>query len=439
MCGFAGFLQLDDRIADGDTLRPMMDAISHRGPDDSGHLVEGPVAIGHQRLSIVDLSPAGRQPLPNEDETVHVVCNGEIYNHLDLRSELEGAGHRFRSASDSEVLVHGYEEWGLEGLLPRLNGMFAFALWDRPRRRLVLARDRLGIKPLYFTQLPDRFCFASEIKGLVAHPGTERALDDAALHHFLAFYVVPQPHTLLRSIRALPPAHHLVIEDGQANPPERWWSVPLGEDTEDRDWTGEVRACFERSIERRRMADVPVGAFLSGGTDSSAVVALMAAHGPMHTFSIGFERESADLDELPHARAVATRYSTHHHERVVRGEDVADALGQIAWHLDEPAGFALCNHFVAEMAREAGVPVALSGLGGDELFAGYTRHVEFARREQLFALADRLPAGVRGKALQDLLAGAGRTGSRAAAFLRQSRMSFADRNAGYKFIATDDE
>jgi len=439
MCGIAGVLRLDGRPAARAELRPMVRALAHRGPDDEGFFEAGPVALGHRRLSIVDLSAAGHQPMIDRASGAALVYNGEIYNHAEIRRELERAGQRFRSRSDTEVLLRGLVAWGAERLLPRLNGMFAFAWWDG--EKLLLVRDRLGIKPLYTARTGDRFLFASELKALVAHPEFHAELDPVALHHYLAFYVVPQPHTLLRGAAALPPAHRQEISAAGIGTARRWWSPPReGEQGLDHGrWCERLRAALERSVRRRKMADVPVGAFLSGGTDSSAVVALMSevVEGPLHTFSIGFGAEGAELDELPHARAVAERWGTRHRERRLSGDDVAKALARIVWQMDEPAGFALCNYFVSELAREAGVPVVLSGLGGDELFAGYERHQVLLQRERLFRRFARLPGFLRGASARRLAARL--PVARAGAFLRQAALSPAQRNAGYKFGATHEE
>ncbi|MAE70305.1 MAG: asparagine synthase (glutamine-hydrolyzing), partial [Gemmatimonadetes bacterium] len=325
MCGIAGFLRLDGAGADARELVPMVRALAHRGPDDDGVFVSGPVALGHRRLSIVDLSAAGHQPMLDESGESALVYNGEIYNHDELRRELESGGRRFRSRTDTEVLLQGLAEWDEERLLHRLNGMFAFAWWDGTR--LLLARDRLGIKPLYTAEAEGLFLFASELKAIVAHPAFTPSLDPVALHHYLAFYVVPQPHSLLSGAAALPPAHTRAVDLGGARAPKRWWSPPAEIEPERsfRQWRDRVRSSLEESVRRRKMGDVDVGAFLSGGTDSSAVVALMrrAVEGDLHTFSIGFGEEGAELDELPHARAVAERWGTRHRERRLSGEDVA--------------------------------------------------------------------------------------------------------------------
>jgi asparagine synthase (glutamine-hydrolysing) len=353
----------------------MADALAHRGPDDAGIWTGPGVGLAHRRLSIIDLSPAGRQPMPNEDQTVLVTYNGEIYNFEEIRAELERAGHRFRSRTDGEVLVHLYEERGVD-MLARLEGMFAFALWDARRRRLLLARDRLGKKPLKFAELPGGgIAFASELKGLFASGLLEPSERLEDVHDYLTYGYVPAPGTGFVGVSKLPAAHRLIFEDGSARV-ERWWALDWSRKQLEpvHEWRDAVRAEVRAAVRRRLISDVPLGAFLSGGIDSSIVVACMAeaSSRPVETFSMGFEHEA--YNELPHAKQVADRYGTRHHEFHVRIDD-AGLLPELARHYEEPYGdpSALPSYALAREARRA-VTVALNGDGGDEAFAGYTRY-----------------------------------------------------------------
>ncbi len=400
MCGLVGYLGSGDR----DILEAMARSLRHRGPDEDGHFVEGDVGMAHRRLWILDQAQ-GRQPLFSEDGRVVAVCNGEIYNHLELRVELQSRGHRFATLSDAEVLLHLYEEQG-PGLVERLEGMFALALWDRPHRRLVLARDRLGIKPLHYWTDGTRLVFGSEIRALLAHPVVPRHLDRDALDQYLTFDYVPAPRTLFRGIRKLPAAHTLVC-DSRTIRLERYWEprfqpergVP--EDEWEERFLSELRA----SVRRHLMADVPLGAFLSGGLDSSTLVALMAECGPVRTFSVAFQEES--FDESGPARRVAARFGTEHHEEVFTAARCCELLPHLPQVLDEPLADAsiLPTWFLSRMARPH-VKVALSGEGGDELLAGYPTYpaahlAEALRRlprpllRALRALAERLPVSTR--------------------------------------------
>jgi asparagine synthase (glutamine-hydrolysing) len=392
MCGIAGLYHFGNgRAADRELALAMRDRLTHRGPDDAGLLVEGPVALGHRRLSIVDLSEAGRNPIANEDATLHVVYNGEIYNVLERRDEFVARGHVMRSHTDSEMLLHLYEEKGPD-LVHELRGMFAFALWDAPRRRLLVARDRVGKKPLYWRAEGGTFAFASELKALLADPSMRREVDPAALQAYLTLQYVPSPDTMLAGVRKLPPGSLLLVgPDGVEE--RRWWSPPAGAPVpvSDEDAAAELRETLEEAVRVRFMSDVPLGAFLSGGIDSSIVCALMARQmdRPVKTFTIGFE--GAPEDETIHARAVARHLGAEHHEFVVRPDALA-ILPWLVWHLDEPLAdpSALPTWAVSEMARQH-VTVVLSGDGGDETFAGY----ETYRLAAAYAQADRVPGVVR--------------------------------------------
>jgi len=388
MCGIAGIVRRDPEARiDPGLLRTMAGAVRHRGPDDEGIWTGAGAGLAHRRLSIIDLSPAGHQPMPNEDETVWLVFNGEIYNFEELRKGLERSGHAFRSHTDSEVIVHLYEEEG-ERCVERLDGMFALAIWDAHRRRLVLARDRLGKKPLKYAELPDGLAFASELKAILAADLVERTLDGRQIDEYLTFGYVPSPGTGFAHIRKLPPAHRLVWEPTGTRI-ERWWSLDYREKLAlpAAEWQERVQDVVRGAVRRRMIADVPLGAFLSGGIDSSIVVACMAeASGrPVETFSIGFEHEV--YNELPYARRLAERYATSHHEFFVRADDVS-LLPALARLYEEPYGdsSALPSWFLARETR-AHVTVALNGDGGDEGFAGYRRYTQFPeRRRRLAAL-----------------------------------------------------
>jgi asparagine synthase (glutamine-hydrolysing) len=391
MCGIAGIVRRDPEARiDSGLLRTMAGAIRHRGPDDEGLWFGAGAGLAHRRLSIIDLSPAGHQPMPNEDETVWLVFNGEIYNFEELRKRLERSGHAFRSRTDSEVIVHLYEEEG-ERCVERLDGMFALALWDVRRRRLLLARDRLGKKPLKYAELGDGLAFASELKALLAADLVDREVAAAEIDQYLTFGHVPSPGTGFARVRKLPPAHRLIWEDGRTRL-ERWWSLDYTRKLSlpEAEWDERVREAVRGAVRRRLISDVPLGAFLSGGIDSGIVVACMAeaSSRPVETFSIGFEHEA--YDELPAARRLAERYGTSHHEFFVRADDVS-LLPALARLYEEPYAdsSALPSWFLARETR-AHVTVALNGDGGDEGFAGYRRYAQFPeRRARLAAL--RLP------------------------------------------------
>jgi len=396
MCGIAGILSLaDDRPVAAEELRLMADQLVHRGPDDAGRYLDPQqrCGFGFRRLAIIDVA-GGRQPLENEDGSVWLVFNGEIYNFRELRGELEGAGHRFRTRCDSEVIIHLYEQYG-EGCLERLAGMFALAIWDARRGALLLARDRLGKKPLVYTVHDGRLYFASELKALLAVPGMPRVLDPQSLHRYLVFQYVPAPHSIYRGFFKLPPGHFLRVPAGKAlrNTPHAFWRLPRpprfpGSYRQARQRLGEL---LTAAVRRRLIADVPLGAFLSGGMDSSIVVALMRRLGvsPLRTFTIGFADRR--YDETRYARRVAAAFETEHHEERVTPR-AAEILETLAWHYDEPFAdsSAIPTYYVCRYARQH-VTVALTGDAGDECFAGYDRYVAALLAERL----EVLPARVR--------------------------------------------
>ena len=383
MCGIVGIFSFgasprDERA----TTLAMRDAMLHRGPDDGG-LWESPdrrVVLGHRRLSIVDLSPAGHQPMSNEDGTVWITFNGEIYNHASLRGPLEAKGHRFRSKTDTEAIIHQYEEDGPE-CLDALDGMFSLGIWDGARERLLLARDRLGKKPLYYTVVGGRLLFASEIKGLLAHPDVTRDIDQEALSLYLSFGNVPAPLTLFAGIKKLPAAHRLLCDRLGNLRVERYWSAvptqPWPREVDERQAVDHVRDLLKAAVKKRMMADVPVGAFLSGGVDSSANVALMSelVDHPLQTYSVGFEGFGMEenFHDLPYARRVAARFGCDHHEISVTANECRDYLPELVVQQDEPIGDPAClpMHFLCRAARADGVIVVLVGEGSDEVFGGY--------------------------------------------------------------------
>ena len=400
MCGIAGIVERDPaRPVDPGALGRMVDTLRHRGPDDEGTFLQPGVGLGMRRLSIIDVV-GGHQPLASEDGAIRVVANGEIYNHVELREDLIARGHRFGSCSDIEVIVHGYEEFGVE-VLERLRGMFAFALWDGPNRRFFAARDRAGEKPLYYAQTPKRLLFASEIKALLVQPDVSREVDLEALDQFLTYEYVLTPRTMFADVRTVPPAHYLLYERGAVKV-ERYWdvaSVPARAWSDD-DAAAALREALGRAVAGQMMSEVPLGAFLSGGIDSSAIVGLMteasaAGSGPVNTFSMGFEASS--YNELPYAREVAARFGTNHREGMVN-PDLADLFERLVTHFDQPfADVSLFpTYLVSQIAREH-VTVALSGDGGDELFGGYDTY-------QAEALAQRVAMVVPDVAMP-LLAG----------------------------------
>ena len=401
MCGIYGVFGSDPAgCADGTTLRRMAAALVHRGPDGGGVHRDRQVGFGMCRLSIIDLK-TGNQPMSNEDGSVWVVFNGEIYNYRELTSQLLAKGHRFATAADTEVLVHLYEDLGA-GLVDQLRGMFAFAIWDGRQRSLLLGRDRLGIKPLFYAATPDGVVFASELKALVVSPWVQRGLDPAAVHSYLQYGYVPDPQSILRGVTKLPPGHTALVRNGRADTPRRYWtSTPFFRTTaparRESDLADELLERLGDAVQSHLVSDVPVGAFLSGGVDSSTVVGLMAAagHGAVKTFAVGFEGDSAS--ELPHARRVAQWYGTEHHELSVAPGDL-ELLAQLLASLDEPFAdpSSIPTYLVARLARQH-VKVVLSGDGGDEIFAGYDRYRVERRRQRLAWLASpRVGPLVRG-------------------------------------------
>ncbi len=384
MCGITGVIHLDGKPFERRTLERMTDTLVHRGPDEGGYYVSSnnrtdasenvSVGLGHRRLSIIDLE-SGQQPMSNEDESVWIVLNGEIYNFSQLRKELIGLGHRFRTRSDTETIVHAYEEWG-EDCVHRLRGMFAFAIWDQRNQRLFLARDRLGIKPLYYFWDGKRLLFGSEIKAILAYPGIPRTINHQALYDYFSLLYIPAPKSIFKDIFKLPAGHVITLGPSARLIIRKYWdlSFEADEGVSEKQWCDRILEKLQESVKIRLMSEVPLGAFLSGGVDSSAVVGLMASlvNEPIKTASIGFEEQK--FNELPYARQIATYFGTDHHEEIVRPDAVA-ILEKLAWYFDEPFAdsSAVPTYYVCQVARNK-VTVALSGDGGDENFAGYRRY-----------------------------------------------------------------
>lgn len=394
MCGIGGFYEYKKRLpANATILDAMLQVLQHRGPDDFGTYFDEDIAMGMRRLSIIDLE-GGKQPIANEDGSVVIVFNGEIYNYQSLREQLQRRGHRLGTLSDTEVIVHLYEDHG-EDCLQHLRGMFALAIWDARRRRLFIARDRLGIKPIYFTHSDGRLIFASEIKAILQHPSVEVGMDPEALTNFLSLKYVPAPQTMFKGIYALPPGCSLTCSVSGIRV-HRYWDLSLANESSSQDhreefYADQLATLLRECVKLHLVSDVPFGAFLSGGVDSSTIVALMSEflEKPVKTYSIGFEGDATQFSELPYARVVAEKFLTDHHEVFVRPEDLIDLAEKIVWHLDQPLAehATLANYLLAKHAARD-VKMVLTGEGGDELFAGYARYAG----EKLYPFAKLLPS-----------------------------------------------
>jgi asparagine synthase (glutamine-hydrolysing) len=402
MCGIAGVVYTDRaHPVDRDLVRRLTTTLRHRGPDADGFYFGEGAALGHRRLSIIDLS-TGDQPIYNEDRTMAVVFNGEIYNFQALRAELAACGHRFSTSSDTEVILHAWEQYG-DGFVARLRGMFAFAVWDLARRRLLLARDRVGKKPLYYAHDGERLLFGSELKAVVADPSVKRAISLEAVDEYLSFGAVPAPRTIYQQVHQLPPASYLVWEGGRVRTAEYWdVAYSQGPARSADEWLEEFEGIMEEAVRLRLISEVPLGAFLSGGVDSSAVVGTMSAASPRPVVTTTVTFGERAFDEAPHARAVAQALGTDHREVIVAPRAL-DILPTVVWHLDEPFAdpSAIPTYYVARAARER-VTVALSGDGGDEVFAGYEWRYGLNLVED--RIRRRLPGLVRRGALGPLAA-----------------------------------
>ena len=396
MCGFAGFVTRDPSSEPDAVLRRMTGVLQHRGPDAEGFHRDAFAALGHRRLSIIDLG-AGLQPMSNEDGSLWLIYNGEIFNHADLRPELERAGHRYHTHCDTETILHAYEQYG-PACLSRFRGMFACALWDQNRRTLFCARDRLGKKPFYYYWDGRLFAFASEIKALLEHPAISPAFEESLLSEYLHFGYTSGDRTLFSRIRKLMPGHYLVLTPESLSI-ERYWEVPLGPAetrTDEEFWIAECRRRLEETVRMRLMSDVPLGMFLSGGVDSSAITALMKrmVDGPVQTFAVGYPESG--FSELGYARQVARSIGTEHEEVVVGMEDFFNALPRLIWHEDEPIAWpsSISLYFVSRLASRK-VKVVLTGEGSDELFGGYARYPFYLWNRRWIERYRHLPAGLR--------------------------------------------
>jgi len=389
ICGIFNYAGTSFEITE-DLIIEMRDTMIHRGPDDAGVYVSNHrrLGLGFRRLSIIDLSSAGHQPMCNEDGTIWITLNGEIYNYQELREELKGRGHRFKSRTDTEVVIHLYEEDGKD-LVHKLRGMFAFAIWDDRKRQLLLARDRIGIKPLYYTLHDGQLIFASEIKAILKHPGISREIDKEAFYHYLTFVTTPAPMTMFQGINKLPPGYLMTVDDKGHVKQEQYWDVsesmvalPPGAQPEGY-YAQRIRDLLRDSIQARMMSDVPFGVFLSGGADSSTNVALMSElmDRPVETFSVGFKHES-EANEFQYARKVARLFSTNHHEVIIDDRDFLEFFQRLAYYQDEPLADPVCVplYYVSKLARDNGVIVMQVGEGSDELFSGYGGYLQTLRR-----------------------------------------------------------
>lgn len=382
MCGITGLIHLDGAPVSPAVLKKMTDAIAHRGPDGEGQWIEGNVGLGHRRLAIIDLSPAGHQPMISADHRFVLTYNGEVYNFLELRGELEAAGHWFRSRTDSEVVLNALAAWGIKAL-DRFNGMFAFALWDRKERTLLLARDRYGIKPLYYSLQDRTFAFGSEQKAMLAMPGFRRVLDKPALLEYFTFQNIFTDRTLIEDVKLLPAGYYAVLDLKRERPVlerTQYWDYDFREPTEratDEEYREELDRLFQQAVNRQLVTDVELGSYLSGGMDSGSITAIAARSYPyLKTFTCGFDLSSASgielsFDERPKAEAMSYHFKTEHYEMVLKAGDMERILPKLAWHLEEPRiGQSYPNYYVAQLASKF-VKVVLTGTGGDELFGGY--------------------------------------------------------------------
>jgi asparagine synthase (glutamine-hydrolysing) len=401
MCGITGYLTTNPAHPQRAVLERMTDAIRHRGPDEFGFYQDEYASLGHRRLSIIDLA-TGQQPMPNEDRTSWIIYNGEIFNHADLRPALEQAGHRYTTCCDTETILHAYEQYG-PACLDHFRGMFAFAIWDANRRRLFCARDRLGKKPFYYYWDGRLFAFASEIKALLRHPAVSPRLEESLLPEYLAFGYLSEERTLFSGIRKLMPGHFLTLDlNAEAPAPQirQYWEIPSPSATDhprdDQSWISECRERLEETVRLRLMSDVPLGMFLSGGLDSSAIAALIKRQftGPVKTFAVGYQEER--YSELSYAAHVARSIGTEHREVVVGMDDFFNALPRLIWHEDEPITWpsSVSLYFVSRLASEE-VKVVLTGEGSDEMFAGYARYRTYAINQRWLPLYRLLPDPLR--------------------------------------------
>lgn len=411
MCGIAGIYYKNNRPVDKALLLAMAEKMHHRGPDDSGIFLDGQVGLVHARLSIIDLSEAGHQPMADQEGLFHIVFNGEIYNFQEIKKELELLGHCFVSKTDTEVILHSYKEWGAL-CLEKLNGMFAFAIFDKQKQEIFLARDRMGEKPLYYYLDEERFEFASEIKVILEDKSIKREIDPQGMVNYLTFGHSIAPTTMFAGIKKLLPGHYAVFKNGQLLTREYWALSKIGggEDKGREYYKNQIKTLFEESVKGRLVSDVPLGVFLSGGLDSSAVVAMMAKLGarPIKTFSVGFNIPGQEFNELTDAKVVADYFKTDHHEILLEETDLIDTLSKLVYHFDEPFGDAanFPVFYMSQFAKQY-VSVALTGDGGDEIFGGYRRYAAEKNRFFLLPLSwlfsGKLPGSRKIKKLVDAL------------------------------------
>lgn len=391
MCGIVGLFNFSGQSVDQDILRKMMSAIRHRGPDGEGELLDNEVGLGHRRLSIIDVS-GGAQPIGNEDDTIQVVFNGEIYNFVELRDQLAKCGHQFKTRSDTEVIVHAYEQWG-KGCVKRFNGMFAFALWDKRKREVFIARDHLGIKPFYYIRVGDTLLFASEIKALLEHPSCPREVDVEALAELFTFRYVPSPRTLFQRIMKLPPAHSMTVSAAGVIIERFWDWVPRSRRNEsEATLVAEYQSLLEDAVKLQLRSDVPLGLFLSSGVDSAVLLAIMSQYssGPVQTFTIGFEGGEL-TNEVDDARAIARRFGAEHEYQMLGPQDYLGYYERYMQDLEEPLGneTAAAFYFVSRLTSQK-VKVAVTGQGADEQWAGYDRY----KGIKLSEFYSKLPGGL---------------------------------------------
>ena len=411
MCGICGVWEYgaSEGRLDTSLIARMRDEMTHRGPDDSGDLLfdDRRGGFGFRRLSIIDLSPAGHQPMHGCDENTWLVFNGEIYNHAELRQTLEAHGHKYSSRTDSETIIHLYEERGLD-FIHDIEGDYAIALWDAAKQQLVLVRDRIGVKPLYFYHRDGRFIFASEIKAILQHPAVTADVDEQSLYHYLTFLTTPAPTTLFRDIQKLPAGHVLTLKrDGTLNIAQYWDALPPAQPIvrDESEHRAEILRLLRDSIRKRMMSDVPFGVFLSGGVDSSANVALMSElmSRPVETFTVGFS-DAEYLNELQSARRIANQFGTNHHEVIISEKEMQEFLPRLVFHQDEPIADPVCVplYYVSQLARDSGTIVVQVGEGSDEIFSGYDNYVRHLRiYESFWRHAEALPRALR-RALSSL-------------------------------------
>ncbi len=374
MCGIAGILNFGKQPVNPEKIRKMTDMMKHRGPDDEGHFVSQNIGLGHRRLSIIDLSEKGHQPMTNEDRSVWIVYNGEIYNYQELNKFLISKGHQIESNCDTETIIHLYEEFGTR-CVDHLRGMFSFAIWDEKRKMLFAAVDRLRIKPFYYTKKEDSLIFASELKSILSSDLLKPELNYQGIHHYLSLQAIPVPETIYQDVYTLPGGYFLVAKDGKVTV-EKYWDIPVNAESKDGcsedEYKKKLYDLIQESVEIRLMSDVPLGAFLSGGIDSSIIVGLMKdmQRGPVKTFSIGYDVGGEDWDDTYYANLVSKKYNTDHTQKTVTATDILQGLKGFIWYLDQPSTDAINSYFVSQLAAND-VTVVLCGQGGDELFAGY--------------------------------------------------------------------